>query len=347
MDPDNFIKAVDQDLLCPICFQVVLRPFSCREGHIFCESCILKALKERKECPIDRSLLEKEELTRVLSVEKLIGKMKMRCLNNDGNDTPQQQWIKKLKVCKKSGAKRLIWKKTKMTEKAQKRCDWSGTVNELQAHEESCPLKMIPCPYSVHGCLVDNMQRQYLDRHLRMSAVQHAAYAASHSSDVLKQIAKLQVETVELRRVVSDFQSTHSIMAPSVCWKIESSTLSCNKTKIFESKTFEIGHTSCSYELSLQLRQENGQISVGIMCDEASEYGHYPVSLVGSKITICGARDDVEDYVVELDEDFSCESGFTTEVEVMTMTKFANDFISLGSSTLRAAFCVEAKSIEI
>lgn len=46
MDASDFVGRVDEDLLCVICHNVLLNPYSCKEGHTFCHSCICEWLKK-------------------------------------------------------------------------------------------------------------------------------------------------------------------------------------------------------------------------------------------------------------------------------------------------------------
>ncbi len=78
---DNLI--VDQDaakeLQCGICLQILNKPRQCKNGHLFCLSCILKSISKNTECPSCRCRLTEENLSRSLFVERHIRNLKVFC----------------------------------------------------------------------------------------------------------------------------------------------------------------------------------------------------------------------------------------------------------------------------
>src|SRR5688572_12200244 len=95
---EQFVQSVDDNLICCICCGVVHAPVSgCRQGHIFCRTCILTwmasqtarqavPLPYRRDpndeskrilrtdilvgtCPLDRSLMSSDRLVEVKAVE--------------------------------------------------------------------------------------------------------------------------------------------------------------------------------------------------------------------------------------------------------------------------------------
>jgi hypothetical protein len=44
--------AINPMLMCPICMNVVNIPIQCRNGHLFCKSCLSIALRKKKKCPM-------------------------------------------------------------------------------------------------------------------------------------------------------------------------------------------------------------------------------------------------------------------------------------------------------
>ena len=80
-EEERFEYKVDDDLLCPICTNVLKDPVQCPNEHHFCRSCIEKYLRERsKTCPMCHVHLTEETLSkppRVLT--NMISRLKIRC----------------------------------------------------------------------------------------------------------------------------------------------------------------------------------------------------------------------------------------------------------------------------
>ena len=60
IDPD-LLDEECEDCVCTLCLGVMLEPtHGCAEGHVFCRSCYVKALRFKKECPTCRRPVEDE-----------------------------------------------------------------------------------------------------------------------------------------------------------------------------------------------------------------------------------------------------------------------------------------------
>uniref|UniRef100_A0A7S1J1M0 RING-type E3 ubiquitin transferase n=1 Tax=Eutreptiella gymnastica TaxID=73025 RepID=A0A7S1J1M0_9EUGL len=58
--------------------------------------------------------------------------------------------------------------------KCTQHCQAQVTMDTLSTHIKShCPLTVVPCPFSVHGCDVDKLQRMELDVHMRDATAKH------------------------------------------------------------------------------------------------------------------------------------------------------------------------------
>eukprot|EP00754_Rhynchopus_humris_P014690 Rhum_TRINITY_DN14407_c11_g2::Rhum_TRINITY_DN14407_c11_g2_i1::g.88782::m.88782/K09848/TRAF4; TNF receptor-associated factor 4 len=122
-----------REFKCTICFELVVVPTQCREGHLFCRACIEQALMYKGECPTCRVPLRKEGLCRNRALENLTGEMIARCAHA-----------------------------AQHTDGAED-CDWVGKVSEWQAHlDNECRYAEVPCPHD--GCEV-RVQRRVMDEH--------------------------------------------------------------------------------------------------------------------------------------------------------------------------------------
>eukprot|EP00667_Euglena_gracilis_P006632 EG_transcript_6692 len=58
--------------------------------------------------------------------------------------------------------------------KCTQHCQATVTVDSLASHiKNHCPLTLVPCPFMVHGCEVDKLQRMDLDAHMRDTTTRH------------------------------------------------------------------------------------------------------------------------------------------------------------------------------
>ena len=117
---------------CTICYELVVVPMQCKEGHLFCRACIERALQTKKNCPTCRRPLRNGDLCRNLVLEKIMDKMTARCVHaaqhTEGED-----------------------------------CGWVGKVSEWQSHlDDECQYAEVPCPHD--GCEV-RVQRRVMVEH--------------------------------------------------------------------------------------------------------------------------------------------------------------------------------------
>lgn len=80
-DLSLIIGHVDEELLCPICADVLEEPMqsSCCE-HAFCRFCIEKWMQEKQICPVDRSDLLPIHLVSVSRLMRnMLGRLKIKC----------------------------------------------------------------------------------------------------------------------------------------------------------------------------------------------------------------------------------------------------------------------------
>ena len=72
---DLVLQQVDEELICPICYDVLEDPYTaCNECHLFCDKCMTTIHR----CPMDRGELTMEPLF-VRPVANLIAKLKVGC----------------------------------------------------------------------------------------------------------------------------------------------------------------------------------------------------------------------------------------------------------------------------
>ncbi|XP_071313390.1 ligand of Numb protein X 2b [Trachinotus anak] len=75
---------VDDELVCHICLQPLLRPMDTPCGHTYCFHCLSNFLKEQDFCPVDRQRLQLHQCRpSSLLVRNLLDKLTVMCPHND------------------------------------------------------------------------------------------------------------------------------------------------------------------------------------------------------------------------------------------------------------------------
>ena len=91
--PDNHLyeyqDEVDDELVCHICLQPLLRPMDTPCGHTYCFFCLSNFLKEQDFCPVDRLRLQLHQCRpSSLLVRNLLDKLMVLCPHSE--ECPQQ-----------------------------------------------------------------------------------------------------------------------------------------------------------------------------------------------------------------------------------------------------------------
>ena len=75
-----YCDEVDDDLVCHICLQPLIRPLDTPCGHTYCQECLTSFLLESDFCPVDRAPLMLQNCRRsTLLVVKLLDKLRVTC----------------------------------------------------------------------------------------------------------------------------------------------------------------------------------------------------------------------------------------------------------------------------
>ncbi|XP_065831707.1 TNF receptor-associated factor 4-like isoform X1 [Oscarella lobularis] len=150
---DHFFTKVDENLVCPICREVLRNPVSCRDGHTFCEACVVEWLARHANCPMDRRPLAKRELIRNLPVGGLIENLDVRCVNADVGAKAKAR-----NASSPSPSRKRFGAACTCT------CTWRGKARNLDDHVRECPYANVSCPHPLCG---DVMLRKFVDAHAR------------------------------------------------------------------------------------------------------------------------------------------------------------------------------------
>ncbi|XP_031566541.1 TNF receptor-associated factor 5-like [Actinia tenebrosa] len=116
-------------------------PMQCKDGHNFCKDCITRCLGHKQICPLGTNALELDSLSRNLFAENMVNNLKVYCHlpESDGQSAANTD-----------------------TEAYELKCDWTGELQSLAQHRETCPFQQVQCPNV--NCNA-NIQRRELEDH--------------------------------------------------------------------------------------------------------------------------------------------------------------------------------------
>lgn len=137
---DLFVSEVDDNLTCPICFDVFENPHSLTNcGHTFCSKC-LQNTHNLTDCPTCRGPCADENVTIVnFGLKGIIGNLQIRCRNNGGglSECPSRQRPRTAR-----GA---------VSADVEEACTWMGKLKAWSRHAKTeCYVPTILC--KVKGC---------------------------------------------------------------------------------------------------------------------------------------------------------------------------------------------------
>ncbi|GAA5965041.1 hypothetical protein JCM3765_004837 [Sporobolomyces pararoseus] len=159
-------QAISASLECPICRSPLVDPIMPRAcQHIFCSSCLNRALDLASTCPIDRTRIKnrKEELVEAPRVViELLGELRVKC-NSCREELKREEWGRHEAKCRaalnlgQKGRNREVTEAQGATEssgslaeeqeKVCELCQDSFKLSELASHIGECAQISRPCRY--------------------------------------------------------------------------------------------------------------------------------------------------------------------------------------------------------
>uniref|UniRef100_A0A8C5B502 Ligand of numb-protein X 2b n=1 Tax=Gadus morhua TaxID=8049 RepID=A0A8C5B502_GADMO len=128
---------VDDELVCHICLQPLLRPMDTPCGHTYCFFCLSNFLKEQDFCPVDRLRLQLHQCRpSSLLVRNLLDKLMVLCPHNE--ECPQQ--MQRCELMPHLHNRCPVFKKLREEAERRKKPSWKevkGRNGEVEACAES------------------------------------------------------------------------------------------------------------------------------------------------------------------------------------------------------------------
>ncbi|XP_067858941.1 RING finger protein 151 [Heptranchias perlo] len=152
-DIELFVNAPDPEFICTICHGVLKGPVELGCQHVFCNSCIVKWLSRKQECPYCRKKVRSVARSVIPMIHNMIGRLIMKCENRayGCRDTfPLEQYTNHKAACE-----------FRIVKCRYEACTTEVFQKNLAVHEQVCEHWNQPCRM---GCGVQ-LTRNQLEEH--------------------------------------------------------------------------------------------------------------------------------------------------------------------------------------
>ena len=162
-NPENINNKENiEDLICPICLNVLKNPISCsdkKNSHSFCKECIDTFLKENNKCPICKLIFEYKINN---NLQKELNKLSFKCqFKNEGCNEIlfYSDYLNHIFNCKYNNIQyECNVKKYDYKRKEFKKCGYLGNKNEIEIHFKLCGLNEYECIFCNEKILQLNLE---------------------------------------------------------------------------------------------------------------------------------------------------------------------------------------------
>ena len=151
-----------EDLICPICLQILRNPFCCSEkinSHSFCKECIDEFLKEKNKCPVCKLIFEYKNNT---NLKDKLNKLSFYCMfKNEGCDKilSDSEYLNHINNCEYSDGKyECQIKKYNYKNKEFENCGFIGNKEEIKKHFNVCAFYKNKCLFCDKSILQINLK---------------------------------------------------------------------------------------------------------------------------------------------------------------------------------------------
>ena len=157
-------KNID-NLICPICYNIVKDPISCnstKKSHSFYQECIEKSLEINDKCPICKQTFESEINKKIV---KLLQKLKFKCKYAEEGCPKILDYSMYFKHIDKCGFRELLYEcqvgKYNYEKKLLKKCGYKGTFKKVIKHFKKCAFLEYSCLFCNQKFLQVNLIKHF------------------------------------------------------------------------------------------------------------------------------------------------------------------------------------------
>ena len=162
---DSIDKDKDEDLICPICLQILCNPVCCSDkinSHSFCKECIDEFLKEKEKCPICKLIFEYKINKNIIDKLSLLS---FYCkFKNEGCDKilSYSEYLTHINECKYNNNKYECQISKYNYENIEfEKCGYIGNKKELKNHFNLCAFYKMKCLFCN-----ENIEQMNLENHV-------------------------------------------------------------------------------------------------------------------------------------------------------------------------------------
>ena len=152
-DPKKLIKGTKniENLICPICYNILKNPISCNsteKSHSFCEECINESLKRNNKCPLCK---QKFEYKKNKKFDKLLHKLKFECIYSEDGCQDILDYSMYLSHIENCGFREILYEcqieKYSESELKFEKCGYVGSIKRINRHFLKCAFQKSICFY--------------------------------------------------------------------------------------------------------------------------------------------------------------------------------------------------------
>ena len=162
-NPENIINKKNiEDLICPICFNILNNPISCsdkKNSHSFCKECIDTFLKENIKCPICKLTFEYKIN---YNLKNGLNKLYFKCrFKNEGckEIISYSEYLNHINNCKYNDRTyECNIKKYNYNKKDFEKCGYTGNKLDIEKHFKLCAYIKYNCLFCNKDILQMNLE---------------------------------------------------------------------------------------------------------------------------------------------------------------------------------------------
>jgi len=143
--------------ICSICLEICRKPRQCKDGHLFCYQCIEQQIEHNPSCPLCRTDITLENISRNLVAEKQIENLPVWCRYHFELGDTSEDWRFSENGCNESLLSINLAAHEKKCTYAWTSCQYSEKCGKIRKknkseHESECIYRTTNCEYCY--CLV-------------------------------------------------------------------------------------------------------------------------------------------------------------------------------------------------
>ncbi|KAK4120895.1 hypothetical protein N657DRAFT_648697 [Parathielavia appendiculata] len=235
----EYIEAVDDTLICPVCKTPFYSPITTPCGHTFCTGCINRALETQRTCPIDRQPINKNRDYRRLPliIKDQLDRLKVRCPNKGCDHVCSRENLKghyerrcefTPVACPEPLCSRLVARRDASPTKGClhksvtcEHCHKLVAIAELSIHHDNdCDANEVECPdckanvvrhrlekHKSESCPEQQIQCRWHSGGCRVADKRRIVQVHEESGCIFEAVSRLLDQRAEDRTIINDLTS--------------------------------------------------------------------------------------------------------------------------------------------